>query len=244
MPDSPSFQQRLAFYLVVIGSGVVGILAAVAIVCASFGSATNSGQTAKDILAIILPVIGTWIGTVLAFYFGKENFKAAAEETRALLGQRLSKPAINYAKELADFEKSSIIVPDRAAALALKLDDINKKLADLGFYRIPVLTSDKAPLFVIHRQPLDSFTAAQCRAGNAAAANTVTLQDLLNDPTEGPRIQNSFALIPESATLADAKAAMATRSPCQDVFITKNGRDGEPTIAWLNNNDIQQAATA
>lgn len=241
MADGANFQQRLAYTVVIIGVCAAAALAAVAVVCASFGTVADSAKTAKDILTIILPVVGTWIGTVLAFYFGKENYRAASEDARALLGQRLSKPALSTAIPLAKFKLTSIVVADRAAAQKLRLSEIDKTLAANGFYRVPILTEQDAVLFVIHRQPLDTFVAAQCRSGKATEG--LTLQDLLNDATEGPRIQNSFALVPQNATLNDAKTAMATRSPCQDVFLTASGREGEPVIAWITNNELQQAAT-
>src|SRR5687767_13480546 len=36
-------------------------------------------ETGKYIFAAIVPVVAAWVGTVMAFYFGKENFKAATE---------------------------------------------------------------------------------------------------------------------------------------------------------------------
>jgi hypothetical protein len=41
-------------------------------------SGAEVAAAAKDILATLLPVIGTWIGTVLAFFYSKENFESAA----------------------------------------------------------------------------------------------------------------------------------------------------------------------
>jgi len=42
---------------------------------------------AKYILGVLLPVIGAWVGTVLAFYFGQVNFKAASESAANLVRQ-------------------------------------------------------------------------------------------------------------------------------------------------------------
>ena len=41
----------------------------------------------KDVLTIVLPLVGTWVGTVLAFYFSRENFVAAASQTASLVRQ-------------------------------------------------------------------------------------------------------------------------------------------------------------
>jgi hypothetical protein len=36
-------------------------------------------DTAKYVFAAVLPVVAAWVGSVMAFYFGKENFRAATE---------------------------------------------------------------------------------------------------------------------------------------------------------------------
>ncbi|MCC6321774.1 MAG: hypothetical protein IT438_10120 [Phycisphaerales bacterium] len=242
MPDALKTKDRLAFWIVCFSSAIAGLCAVTAIVCSSFATTKGSAAAAKDILAILLPVIGTWVGTVLAFYFGKENFKTASEQTLAALGQQLSQPAIDAAMPLDQFLATSIVVANREEALAKSLDEIVRPVTGRGYYRIPILTAEHFPLYVVHRQPLDSFSADQCRRGVAPA--TLTLSHLLADPIEGPRVQSSFALVSRDATLADAKAAMASRSHCQDVFITTNGRDTGAVLAWLTNNMIQDASKA
>jgi hypothetical protein len=58
----------LALIVVVVSLIGVAVLGAVGI---------YKGETAKDLLTMLLPVVGTWVGTVLAFYFGKEQLEAA-----------------------------------------------------------------------------------------------------------------------------------------------------------------------
>ena len=65
---------------------VLGLLGLAAIGAASFSKNESFGQV-KDILGMLLPVLGTWVGTVLAFYFSKENFIAAAQQTSNLVRQ-------------------------------------------------------------------------------------------------------------------------------------------------------------
>lgn len=67
---------------------VIGLLGLVAIVTASFAQVKEGRfEYVKDILGMLLPVLGTWVGTVLAFYFSKENFVAAAQQTSNLVRQ-------------------------------------------------------------------------------------------------------------------------------------------------------------
>jgi hypothetical protein len=44
-------------------------------------TATAAYQSIKDLFAIVLPLLGTWVGTILAFYFGQKNYEAATQGT-------------------------------------------------------------------------------------------------------------------------------------------------------------------
>ncbi|MEO0650174.1 MAG: hypothetical protein AAFZ65_05810 [Planctomycetota bacterium] len=243
MADKTPFQQALANRIVMVGTIVVGVCAAIAIIGVSFGgNGDKASETAIQIITIILPVIGTWVGTVLAFYFGKENFEAAVRETRETLGQRLRKPVRDYAIGAAEIR--SLVVADEAAAKALTLSKIHKQLADAGFYRMPILAQGSVALFVVHRQPLDSFFADRARAGATPdELKKLTLGELL-ESSQGERLRNSFATVPEGATLAEAKAAMESFNGCQDVFVTSTGDRRGQVLAWITNNEIQRAASA
>lgn len=238
MSDQATFQQRLASRVVIVGTVVVGSCAAIAIAATPFGG-KETAAAAKDILTLLLPVVGTWIGTVLAFYFSRENFEAAARETRLSLQQRLSVPAISIAIPVSRIK--AMEAADLAAAKLLTLQDVRAHLATIGFLRTPIFSPQKAPLLVVHSQPVDAVIASKAAANQSVAGLTVA--DLMA-ASQTPTVVQSFALIGETATLSDAKAAMESQSGCQDVFITKTGRAGESVIGWLTNNEIQRAATA
>jgi len=54
-------------------------------------------------------------------------------------------------------------------------------------------------------------------------------------------MDKTFAVVPETATLADAKRAMVTTSSssCQDVVITRNGARTKPIVGWITNAVIE-----
>jgi Na+/serine symporter len=64
--------------------------------------------------ATVLPVIATWVGTVLAFYFGSENFRQAAQSTREALGN------------LTPSKKASDIMTPYERIARLEVDDQDK----------------------------------------------------------------------------------------------------------------------
>ena len=92
-------------------------------------------------------------------------------------------------------------------------------------------------------------------AGGGAAPLTsieqlaeLTLGDLLGEPMD-PLFKSSFSLVKESATLAEAKAAMdsMTSAPggpgnCYDIFVTATGSATEPVLGWITNDIINQNA--
>jgi hypothetical protein len=223
------FREWLATIIVLISIAAVAVLGTIAI--------HGDRSQAKEILTMILPMIGTWVGTVLAFYFGKEQLEAATRSVTAI------------ARELTPEEKlRSIRVPEkmipRSAAYVVKDDPDKLKLLDALDQlsqakkgdRLPVLTSDDKPRYVFHRSTIDRFIAKSAAAGkNVEELKSLTLEDLVNDADSKLPVRTTYAIVPENATLADAKRAMESLPSCQDVFITRNGSRDEPILGWLTN---------
>ena len=74
-----SSRNWLALGVVIFGFASITILAVVAIINPSSNS---NGMT---ILNMVLPVVATWIGTVLAFFFGRANFESANLQVQQLV---------------------------------------------------------------------------------------------------------------------------------------------------------------
>jgi hypothetical protein len=223
------FRERLATIVLLVSVLAVAILAGIAI----YGDRSQ----AKEILTMILPMIGTWVGTVLAFYFGKEQLEAATRSVTSI------------ARELTPDEKlRSIRVTDkmipRSAAYTVTEDPGKLKLVEAVANldrekkgnRLPILKADGAPLCVVHRSTMDRFIAKAAAAGKAAAElQVLTLNDLMTDPEFKGKLETSFAVVPQTATLADAKRAMESTPWCQDTFVTREGGRTEPIIGWITN---------
>jgi hypothetical protein len=246
MSHNPLFQEKLAARVVLTSTVVAGLCAGTAIIAASINPEVSTA--AKEILAVLLPLIGTWVGTVLAFYFGRDTYHAAAVETRLSMGQQLSKPATTIGIALHEFTGTSLKVADDAAALKVTIADLRTLFADLrskGYFRVPVLTRDMVPLYVIHSEPLQGYVNTLFSTGSTAAElGNKTLADMLDDPVHGPRVKRSFTTVGTDATVADVKNKLAASAPAQDAFITQNGRADGAVIRWITNNDIQEAAKA
>src|SRR5436190_6847806 len=82
--DDAGTRARLA--IVVVSLSLIGIALASAIALI-FATAPDRPEMARLVFASVLPLLGTWVGTVLAFYFVRENLQAATESTMRLTGR-------------------------------------------------------------------------------------------------------------------------------------------------------------
>ncbi len=203
-------------------------------------------NAADKMFSAVLPLLGTWVGTVLAYYFSKENFESASRSVQ------------NMAKQItADEKLRGIAVKDKfipLAEMAKKKGDPGqiKLKADILDYldahkrsRLPLLTQDDRPVHVVHRSTVDKYLAAGLLAGtfDTAGAGNKTLADLLRDDPEAKKmLENSFAVVAENASMGAAKAAMERIPDCRDVFVTSTGQKTEPVLGWLTNIIISEAA--
>src|SRR5688572_2381837 len=52
----------------------------------------------KDVVSILLPLWGTWIGTVLAYYFSKDNFESANRSVQQIVDKLTSEKKLATVK--------------------------------------------------------------------------------------------------------------------------------------------------
>ncbi|MGC2400144.1 MAG: hypothetical protein WA510_10195 [Acidobacteriaceae bacterium] len=223
------FREWLATIILLVSVVAVAVLAGIAI----HGNASQ----AKDILATILPMIGTWVGTVLAFYFGKEQLEAATRSVTSIARQ------LTPDEKLGSIGVTEKMIPRAAAYMLDQPPGTIRLFAAVASLdrerkgnRLPVLKPDGQPLWIIHRSTIDRFIAKAASDGKSPAElQALTLENLLSDPEFKSRLDTSFAVVAQTATLADAKQAMDSMPYCQDVFVTRGGGRTEPVVGWITN---------
>jgi hypothetical protein len=85
----------------IVGASIVGIVLSSAV--AILAAADDRADTSRLLFSAVLPLLGTWVGTVLAFYFARENLEAAAESTLALAGRETATPVTRVMIRESDF---------------------------------------------------------------------------------------------------------------------------------------------
>lgn len=236
----------------VIGLGIGGtVVMAVVIVASAIGLPEAEFQKRTQmVLTTILPLLGTWVGTVLAFYFSRENFEAASRSVERMVElsaeERLREvPVQDEMKPYPDFDH-----------VTLKADDPDGRgvlLADLGkrykgkISRVPVLTAARTLFCIVHGSAFDKFIAKKSLTGGAADAldlSAATLADLVADADLKPIVTGMTAFIEPTANLAEAKSKMEATPGCQDVFVTSDGQSGGRVVGWLTNRRIARRSRA
>jgi hypothetical protein len=233
---------RVLMSFFVIGISFYGIMT---IACYVYsGSADKeSNESAKYIFNALFPVLSTWIGTIIAFYFSKENFEAANKRVQEMVDK------------LTPMQKlKSIPVRDKM----IKFDSIikytlidkenNDKLIEIrnsfsaNYERLLLLGNKNEARFIIHRSIIEKFIAYNLldKKASKESIDNLTLKNLLDDKDIGIKLKNSFAVVKEDATLADAKEKMDSVKDALDVIVTKSGDKSEPVIGWITNVIIEE----
>jgi hypothetical protein len=224
-----STRKWLAVGLVVLS--VVGI-AVISIVMIKAASKDGRPEMSRLVFSSVLPLLGTWVGTVLAFYFARDNLQAATESTLALVdrGEKAT-PVTSVMIAAADIVAYDLGANDKPEDL--KLADLNAKMtsASPARHRLPIRIASGAVLYVIH----DSTLAAYAQSvGETLDTLTKTLGDLLA-VGDYKALVEAIGFVAQDATLAEARVAMTSVKSCNDVFVTAHGKRDEPAVGWLTN---------
>ncbi|SFB63538.1 hypothetical protein [Azotobacter beijerinckii] len=223
--------------------GLVAILVSISIKDAD---AKERFGYVKDILAIVLPLVGTWVGTVLAFYFSRENFVAAAQQTTDLVSkltpeQRLQSIAVTevmldmYASTTTKLVLTSA---NDAEKFKLKKDIVSEILEKQNRNRLPIVDDAGRILFVLHRSIIDQFLVKCAETGGALLADA-TLKDLL-EAENLKTIFQAFAIVGRNSKLITVKEAMDGNPNCSDAFVTEDGTKGSKAVGWITNEVVRE----
>jgi len=255
-PSADELRGRLAQVVTMWAMGVIVLLGITMLAITGYQSALANTpemqrqfiETGKYIFAAIVPVVAAWVGTVMAFYFGKENFKAATDSVSQIARQFTSQDKLGQTQVekigLAIDDVNPLRLADNDTKDTVTLDKVETTMTPppgKPFERLPILTSKGAPFMVVHRSVLNDFLLKKKKADTNKSAADYKLSDLIADNNEWLESE-SFATVAPSATAADAKNVMAQHAKCADVFVTADGTSASTVTRWITNVDLLQAA--
>jgi hypothetical protein len=221
-------RSRLAMAIVMVS--VVGI-AAISIVLLFVADDTD--RASQLVFSSVLPLFGTWVGTVLAFYFARENLQAATASTLALQGRssELATPVTDVM--IADSSWIAYDVPANSTVEAVPLKDLHARMGTITppSRRLPIRDATGAVLYVIHDSTLTAYLES---VGETTATMTKSFGDLLGVPDFKDFVA-AIGFVGKDASVADARRVMGSIKHCNDVFVTDSGKRDERAIGWLTN---------
>jgi hypothetical protein len=242
--NGPKSEWRTARFWLAIGVTVTSIasVATLAGVVIHYAGEKDRADTGMRVLGSVLPLLGTWVGTVLAYYFSKENFEAATKSVTELAKQ------ISPQEKLKSTPVSKVMIPRKdmfvkngpadQLKLSVVLNDLeNAKKGD----RIPILGAKDDAQYVVHRSLIDRFLTGEARNGKPIAE--LTMDDLLKDP-DLKKKATAYGIIKLDSTLSDAADAMNKIEDCQDVFVAQTGAKDESVLGWITNVIVQDNSKA
>lgn len=195
----------------------------------------------QNIFNAVVPLIGTWIGTVITFYFTRENFEAANRSMQNVITNLTPQQKLQ-SKNVKDIMLSE----DKATTVSLAAggSDADIKLSDLNsllnqtITRIPILEHDKVKRYIIHNSVITRYFTDN---RSDPHLDSKTLADLISNPSVKAMVEK-IGFVGINATMADAKAAMDAIPGCQDVFVTETGQADTPVRGFIMNTHIARCA--
>lgn len=221
-PISPRDRHRIASTIIVLAFLGIAATATVMIAVMPYRS--------HEVFSAVVPLFGTWVGTVLAFYFARENFESASRSMQGLV-DRLSPEERLKSTPVREV----MITAAEIVAIRLKPGEAD---ADVPFAaieglsakvtRVPILNAEGSARYVLHQSLIYKFKAAQAPGAGPTLKDVLAVEALR-------KLAEALAFVKIDASLAEAKRAMEAVAGCQDVFVTQNGRREEPVLGWLDN---------
>ena len=193
--------------------------------------------------SVLVPLFSTWVGTILAFYFARENFDTANASVQKLVeklspDQQFAATSVQQVMKKRSAIRSLTLGPGEDATTSIsKL----KGLLGNGASRLPVFDPNGVLKYMIHDSTLTRFIADRAVSAPPLDLDQLMLPTLLAHVIGGEpalKICQRNAFVKIDATIADARTAMLALKGAQDVFVTQTGKADAPVEGWLTNLDI------
>lgn len=232
--DVNQTRTRIAF--TVIALSFVGIAA---IATAALWAAGDKAETSRLVFTSVLPLLGTWVGGVLAFYFSRDNLQTGSDTAfQAIREARGTAAETPVSQVMIRMERITLKeeVDTDAEALSRSLKDLYAKMRSAKLSRVPVFTRSGVALYVVHEPDIDKY--AQLKGVSATELPDDETLTAMRSQKEIWLDVTSFTSVHSSATVADARAAVRRTPHCKDVFVTEGGQKTDRVLGWITNSDL------
>src|SRR5437762_5425826 len=150
--QAPEIAGIAKWVLGIAGGAILGV-SLVTLAGAAWNGAAQFTQTSQLVFNALLPLLGTWVGTVLAYYFSRKNFESASQSVERMVTltteQRLGQLFVNT--EMIPLGQITLYqIPPGKTPSDVLLKDLRSKLGG-KITRIPILDSNGVVLYIVHQ---------------------------------------------------------------------------------------------
>ncbi|MBN1603836.1 MAG: hypothetical protein JW915_19655 [Chitinispirillaceae bacterium] len=192
----------------------------------------------KGVIDITLPLLGAWVGAVVAYYYSNKNFEAASRQAQNLLSIEDKLKIVTAQKVMIkrrDIRVKEIEDDSPKSLDNIKIVDLVNFLKDINVTRVPIFLKNNRVKYVIHKSLL--YEALYDYQTKNIDTITFSLSNFLDDKRYNQLIK-AIAFVKESDSLADTKNKMKKIPNCQDVFVTETGDETGDVIGWITNAEL------
>ena len=233
-------------YMFIIGGALM-------IVAAGITDVALDHFQAATVFTSVLGVAGTWVSTILVFYFSRENFQVA---------QASVAKAVDTAK--TDSNLSAAMTPiEKLKSLEASGDDLDSSIllgtlcaiASSQETPVPILANTIAK-YIIHNASLYRFITDRSLDKNPVVLdekdpNATTLKEMTsyvikNGPYAGKTygdVTKNFLTLSPATTLSVTRANLGSSDGAQDIVVTQSGDRGDKMLWLLTCGDLAQIIT-
>lgn len=219
----------LTVWMVTVGLAIIVVFGILV-----FHSVSTAGkeddEASKWVFNATIPLIASWIGTVLAFYFGRENFESATDRILQLNKESLDDIPVEQMMIAKKTMLNIVYKEEKTFNLANKelttIQEIIELYKSNGKDRIPVLDENSYPKYILHVTTLEKVED-----------KTKSLDDFLKDENNnafyGHDQAKGFVTVRPNISLEEATKSRLNLEDCRDIFITSNGSASSETLGWI-----------
>lgn len=189
----------------------------------------------------LLPLIGTWMGAVLAYYFAKGQQDAAFVQQDKLIDK------ITLEKRLESMKVADVMIKFQEIK-GLDFDEYyndkkktiikdilqNEKLKDYNRF---LFFQERKLKFIIHRSIFDRFISIKISETGVSKEQIekLTLKDIIDSDDAKIRayVHEGLEFLSANKNLYQAKLVMDSNKACEDIFITLSGKNEEEVLGWI-----------
>lgn len=210
---------------VTMGVSVVSLVV-LAIIAIVYGDKNN----AMTIFNTILPVFASWVGTILAFYFGRENFESANNQMRKMIEHLSPEERSSISIDSIMRNPHQVTKKDALDIAKISIGELMRFLEENKISRL-IISDKNIVTHIVHQSSFNKYIA------NGGSKDELLADFLNKQEQEGVKytVGSAFITLSRSATLKEAKEKMLKNSSIQDIVITDNGKSDEPMIGWVSN---------